>query len=282
MNLKNAKGHIYVPDGRETAAAMKRTTYLCIAAHQDDVEIMGYGPIVECYQDPAKWFSAVVVTDGAGSPRSGEYTSMTDKEMQLVRSREQDEAAAMGKYAAMIQLGYPSREVKSAGSGRCSAEIAEIIKACTPEVVFTHNLADKHDTHVGVALRTIEAIRSLPKTLRPRKLYSLEVWRGLDWLIDESKVVWDTSPEPALAEKLLSVFKSQCAGGKRYDLASLGRRLANATFFASHAVDSVSSCSYALDITALIENESVTPTQLIEGHIDAMRDEIVERISRMK
>ena len=40
-----------------------------------------------------------------------------------------------------------------------------------------------------------------------------------------------------LPADLLRVFQSQIAGGKRYDLASLGRRLANATFFESHAVD---------------------------------------------
>jgi len=33
---------------------------------------------------------------------------------------------------------------------------------------------------------------------------------------------------------LLGVFESQIAGGKRYDLALMGRRRANATYFESH------------------------------------------------
>jgi LmbE family N-acetylglucosaminyl deacetylase len=280
MKLNNSKGHIFIPDGHDETAAMKRTTHLCIAAHQDDVEIMSYGAIAECFADESKWFSAVVITDGAGSPRDGEYASMTDEDMQKVRSREQDEAASIGKYTAMLQLGYPSKALKSADNGKqCVAELAEIIKACSPEFVFTHNLADKHDTHVGVALRVIEAMRLLPKECRPKKLYALEVWRGLDWLIDSAKVVFDTSPEPEIAEKLLSVFASQCAGGKRYDLAALGRRLANATFLASHAVDTVDSCSYGLDITELIDNEDVSG--FIEKHINDLRSDIIDRISRI-
>ena len=282
MQLKNAKGHIFVPDGENIAAALARTTHLCIAAHQDDVEIMAYGPIAECYDRPQPSFTAVVITDGAGSPRAGDYAAMTDEEMQGVRLQEQDDAAKLGRYSAMLQLGYPSKAAKNAGDGRCSAELAEIIGAAAPEFLFTHNPADKHDTHVGVALRTIEAVRSMPKAERPKKLYGLEVWRGLDWLIDESKTVFDTAPHPELAEKLLSVFASQCAGGKRYDLASIGRRLANATFFASHAVDAVDSCTYGLDLTALIQDDSIEPADFIDKHIGDMRSEILDRLSRMR
>jgi len=281
MQLNNAKGHIYIPDGSGEAAAMQRTTHLCIAAHQDDVEIMSYGPIIECYAANDKFFSAVVVTDGAGSPRDGEYASMTDEEMQVVRSKEQDAAAKMGRYSAMLQLGYPSKAAKSAGDGACAAELAAIIKACSPDVLFTHNLADKHDTHVGVALRAIEAARLLPAELRPKKMYSLEVWRGLDWVVDSDKVVFNTEPEPQLASDLLAVFASQCAGGKRYDLAAIARRVANATFFASHAVDTCNSCSYALDITALIIDDTIEPADFINAHIDNMRAEVGDRLARM-
>ena len=278
MKLSNAKGHIFIPDGNDIGAAMKRTTHLCIAAHQDDVEIMSYGAIAECFADENKWFSAVVVTDGAGSPRDGDFASMTDEEMQKVRAKEQDDAAAIGKYSTMFQLGYPSKAAKSSGDGMCAAELAEIIKACAPEFVFTHNLADKHDTHVGVAMRTLEALRLIPKEMRPKKVYSLEVWRGLDWLMDESKIVFDTAPEPEIAEQLLSIFVSQCAGGKRYDLAALGRRLANATFFASHAVDASSSCTYGMDITELIENPDVAG--FIRKHLDALQSDVMDRIAR--
>jgi hypothetical protein len=53
-----------------------------------------------------------------------------------------------------------------------------------------------------------------------------EVWRDLDWLLDSDKVALDSSAKPELAAALLKVFDSQISGGKRYDLATLGRRAA--------------------------------------------------------
>jgi LmbE family N-acetylglucosaminyl deacetylase len=206
---------------------------------------------------------------------------MTDEEMQGVRAKEQDAAADLGGYAAMLQLGRPSAQAKAPGDGALARELAEILRACKPETVYTHNLADKHDTHVGVALRLLEAIRLLPKEERPKKLYGMEVWRGLDWADDGEKVPMDTAPYPELAEKLLSVFASQCAGGKRYDLAALGRRLSNATFFASHSVDDFASCSYALDLTALIENDALQPAAYLERQVELLRADALSRLSRM-
>jgi len=60
------------------------------------------------------------------------------------------------------------------------------------------------------------------------------VWRDLDWLVDSDKAPFDVSEHENLQAALLGVFDSQIAGGKRYDLASMGRRRANATYFESH------------------------------------------------
>ena len=278
MNLINSKAHIFIPGGESADVAMQRTTHLCIAAHQDDVEIMAYGAIAECHSSDSLHFSAVVVTDGAGSPRTGAYAHMTDEEMQLVRSQEQDSAASIGKYAAMFQLAYPSRIVKDGADTRCPAELAAIIRACSPSHLYTHNPYDKHDTHVSVMLRTIAALRLLAPDERPAHIYGLEVWRSLDWLMDESKAVFDTAYNPELALELLSVFASQCSGGKRYDLAAIGRRLANATFFASHAVDDSNSCTYGLDLTPLLEAEDIN--SFIDRHIQDLRAEVLSRIGR--
>lgn len=61
---------LFAPDGAEEKAALERTTHLCIAAHEDDIEFMAFAPIAECFQKSDKWFCGVVTTDGAGSPRS--------------------------------------------------------------------------------------------------------------------------------------------------------------------------------------------------------------------
>ena len=78
-------------------------------------------------------------------------------------------------------------------------------------------------THVAAALRVICALRSFPDDLHPEKLYGCEVWRSLDWLCDEDKVVFDVSAYPNISAALIGVFDSQITGGKRYDLAAPAR-----------------------------------------------------------
>jgi hypothetical protein len=78
MKFSHPSADIYVPDSRLTPeAALARTTHLCVAAHQDDIEIMAYHGIAECFGQADRWFSGVVVTNGAGSPRSGVYANYT-------------------------------------------------------------------------------------------------------------------------------------------------------------------------------------------------------------
>jgi len=280
MKLHNSAAQLYIPDNASVDHALARTTDLCVGAHQDDLEIMAYGPIIQCYGDPARWFTGVVVTDGGGSPRSGIYGDYTDEEMKAIRAKEQISAANIGKYAAQFQLAYPSSQVKAANNPVLIKELAEIILRCAPDTLYTHNLADKHDTHVAVTLNVLRALKTIPKEQRPKKIVSLEVWRGLDWLCDEDKLPVDTSAHPNVSAALLGVYDSQIAGGKRYDLAAVGRRLANATFFASHGVDETDSLSFGLDITHLVEQE-LEPEAFIQTYIDKFRDEVMQRIAKL-
>jgi hypothetical protein len=89
----------------------------------------------------------------------------------------------------------------------------------------------------------------MPAAERPKSVCGCEVWRGLDWMMDGEKVAHHVAAHENLAAALNGVFDSQIAGGKRYDLATLGRRRANATFFESHAVDECESVSFAMDLT---------------------------------
>lgn len=271
---------LFVPDHSNIEDAMSRVTDLCIAAHQDDVEIMAYGPTEQCYGQKDRCFGAVVVADGAGSPRSGIYADYTDEEMKAVRITEQKNAATIGRYGVLALLGYPSATIKDGHSTAVRDDIYDMLFCCAPKTVYTHNLADKHDTHVAVALRTIAALRALPVDKRPEKVYSLEVWRGLDWLCDEDKACFDTSGRPHLAAALLGVYDSQIAGGKRYDSAAMGRRLANATFFASHATDQSDSLSYGLDITELVYSD-IAPDEFIARYIERFRTEVENRITAL-
>jgi LmbE family N-acetylglucosaminyl deacetylase len=281
VNFSQPAADIHVPDGRSVAKALARTTHLCLAAHQDDIEIMAHQAIAACYGKQSAGFTGVVVTDGAGSPRTGKFAKFTDEEMKAERRAEQRRAAKLGKYAAVIQLAHPSAVVKDAKESRVTADLTAILRACGQlEAVYLHNPADKHDTHVAVFLRCLAALRSLPKSKRPKRVLGCEVWRNLDWLVDTDKVLLNDSARPALAAKLIGAFQSQIAGGKRYDLAIAGRRLANATFHTSHATDAANAVTWAMDLTPLIKDNKLSVEQFTLAHLDRLRSDVQARLQR--
>lgn len=280
MNLKSKNLDFYVPDGTDGEAALSRTTHLAIVAHQDDIEILAYHGIVSCFGVHDKWFTGVVVTDGGGSARSGIYGNFTDDDMKQVRLLEQRKAAYIGEYSAQLQLGYPSAVVKNPSKTEVADDIYEILVATQPKVVYLHNFADKHDTHIGVVLRSLSALRRLPAELRPDEIYGCEVWRNLDWMRDEEKTVLPVSARPNLAAALIGVFDSQIGGGKRYDLATAGRWLANATYYASHATDQESGLTFAMDLKPLVENPELDVTEFVTGYITRFEADVRNRIAK--
>ena len=267
MNWVNQNAEIYVPDNADVEDALARTTHLAIGAHHDDLEIMAIDGILKCFQQDDKWFTGVVVTDGAGSPRSGLYADYSNEQMMATRTIEQKKAAMLGDYAAQVLLGYPSSALKGGDSREPFTDLVQILRAARPAVVYTHNLADKHLTHVGVAVNVINAIRELPFEQRPEKVFGCEVWRGLDWMMDDEKVSFDCSGQTNLQAALLGVFDSQVSGGKRYDLAAMGRRMANATFYASHGTDEATGMVYAMDLTPLIIDVNLDITNFVQDFI---------------
>jgi LmbE family N-acetylglucosaminyl deacetylase len=271
---------IYIPDHAPEEQALARTTHLCFAAHQDDIEIMAAQPILECFQQNDKWFTGVVVTDGRGSPRDSLYKEYTDEEMRLIRFKEQRKAAVVGEFAAQIMLDIPSKVIKDASRSEPMNDILTILRVTKPRFVYTHNLADKHDTHVAVALRVIEALRKLDQAERPERVVGCEVWRGLDWMIDSDKVMMDLSAHENLQFALLGVFDSQIVGGKRYDLASIGRRRANATYWVSHGVDETTGLSYGMDLTPLMDDINLSPAEFVGQFVQRFATDVQERIMR--
>lgn len=281
MNFYKPSSEIYVPDGSSAQAALTRTTHMAIGAHQDDVEFMAFHGVLECFGRDDRHFTSVTVTNGAGSARDGIYARYTDDDMQKVRRIEQKKAAVVGEYTAQIFLDYTSGEAKDGKNVAVAADLKQIVETARPQVIYTHNLADKHDTHVSVALRTLRALRELPPPARPQRLYGCEVWRGLDWLNDEDKVVFDVHDRENLAMSLVGVFDSQICGGKRYDLATWGRRRANATYLASHSVDQSTAVIFGVDLTPLIENVELDPTEYVLGFIDRFKSEISTRLAKL-
>lgn len=278
MKLTKATADLFVPDGQTAEAALARTTHLGVGAHQDDLEFMAVHGILSCFGQPERAFCGVTCTDGAGSSRSGVYAAYTDEQMKAVRRQEQRTAAMVGRYGAMVQLDFTSKEVKAQANEDVVNDLFRLLKATRPQTVYTHALTDKHDTHVSVTRALIAALRRLPKEERPKQVYGCEIWRDLDWLPDNRKVVLDVSDRANISSALSGVFDSQISGGKRYDDAVMGRRKAHATFFESHAVDAATMLTFAMDLEPLMRNDTLSPSAYAASLIDELKADVVKRV----
>ena len=100
-------------------------------------------------------------------------------------------------------------------------------------------------------------------------------------MVDADKIAFALDERENIAMSLVGVFDSQIAGGKRYDLATMARPRAPATYHQSHSVDAAQMLNFAMDLTPLIENDDLDPTVFVEGYLDRFRDEVRARISKL-
>lgn len=282
VTFRHPKHDVFIPDQTDPWTALRRVTHLGIVSHQDDLEIAAYHGITECFHRENEWFGGVVVTDGGGSPRKGDYADHTDEEMQQVRLLEQRKAAYVGEYGFMAQLGYPSDEIKKSQDGPVVEDLKFILEHAQPRTLYLHNPCDRHDTHVATFHRCLEALRALPQEMRPQKVYGCEVWRKLDWLLTEDKVMLRVDKHPHLLRPLLGVFDSQISGGKRYDLAEEGLRHANATYFDSHTTDKTSLLTFAMDLTPLVQDDSLDVADFTLGFVRRLEQDVAQRLKKFR
>ncbi|MEM0898082.1 MAG: PIG-L family deacetylase, partial [Verrucomicrobiota bacterium] len=76
------------------------------------------------------------------------------------------------------------------------------------------------------------------------------------------------------------VFDSQITGGKRYDLASVGRRQANATFHFARGNDEKKQITFALDLTPLVRDEEINVVDYVLSFIDEFRSDVETKLAR--
>ena len=152
MKFFQPEASLYAPARQDPLAGLSATTHLGIGAHADDLEILAFPGISACYRHPSHRFSGVVVTDGAGSPRTGSFANTSDSEMVAIRRNEQQRAADLGHYASVIQLGYPSPEVRKTDRSKLISDLVQILKVAQPQILYLHNPVDRHETHLAVLL----------------------------------------------------------------------------------------------------------------------------------
>ncbi|MFA6648221.1 MAG: hypothetical protein WCS32_06245 [Candidatus Izemoplasmatales bacterium] len=107
MNLNKKNAEFFIPDNIDLDKAILRTTHMAIGAHQDDLEIMAYQGIEECFQSQEKYFFGIVVTDGGGSARDDIYKNYTNEEMINVRKIEQKKSSLLRRIWFVSAFGLP-------------------------------------------------------------------------------------------------------------------------------------------------------------------------------
>jgi len=268
---------VFVPDGVPTSDALTRTTHLGVGAHADDLEIMAIHGILACFQEPERWFTGVIATDGVGSPGRGDAPDAAA--LRETRRREQERAAVLGEYGAVVFLDHASSFVKDPSERAVIEELVAILRVARPSVVYTHALSDLHDTHVAVALRVLEACRRLAPEERPERVLGCEVWRDLDWLTNADKVELPVDARPELQAALLAAFESQVRE-KHYDRAALGRRAANAAFTDIRHADRHDGVVWAMDLTPLLA-EVAQPAELMQSFVRRLEADVLGRIKKL-
>jgi LmbE family N-acetylglucosaminyl deacetylase len=179
-------------------------------------------------------------------------------------------------------LGYTSQEVKKGPSPDLIDDLVQILREARADVVYTHNFCDKHTTHLAVAWAVVCALRQLPAVEVPRRVIGCEVWRDLDWLPDSKKIPLNVSVHPELQEELITVFRSQIDAGKRYDLATMGRRRAHATFSESHKSDQASALIYGMDLMPLVLDPDLSVEAFVESLVEAFSADLMSPLTALK
>ena len=276
MKFSQPRAEAHLPADGDLTSALASTTHLGIGAHADDLEIMAFPGICACRGQKNLRFTGVVATDGAGSP-----SKLSGPELLETRTQEQNQAADLGGYAAVIQLAHSSTEVRGAGRKALTADLLPILQAARPKVLYLHNPADRHETHVAVLLASLAALRQIPVADRPAEIYGCEVWGDLDW-VPADKVVRLPCPAPAdFGPSLLRVFRSQ-VDGKRYDLAAAGRRRAQATFADAYTPDQAEEVVLALDLKPLLENPQPHLAEFVSSLTGEFQKQTLDRIRRLE
>ena len=80
----------------------------------------------------------------------------------------------------------------------------------------------------------------------------------------------------------MDVFVSQVQGGKNYTDAILGRRVANATYLASHAVDNATGLSFGMDMTPLLKDKDLDPVEFVKTFLLEFQTNVVGLIEAMQ
>jgi LmbE family N-acetylglucosaminyl deacetylase len=275
--------HTFIPVGSLESAPEKatisdilgRTTHLCIVAHSDDAEIMAYPYIDACFKAEDHFLTVCVITNGNLANKGRQYARYTDEDYIEIRRCEQQKAAIIGEYNAVIFLDLDSATVKSAVSDTSTRLIRDCLMATKPSFICTHNVFDVHATHKAVLRHTLTALKQTRELFEPKALIGFETWGSLDWLPKNYKLIFDCSHHQNLQRALIGVFDSQISRDKCFDEATMGRRMANATFSQPLGKDAYRFAALGIDQMPLLQNEC-SVSGFVDAILETFRQEVLQ------
>ena len=288
MKFTQSSADLFIPDAKPEARARlgAHDPFGRIGAHHDDLEFMAaHYPILKGFSVPGeRWFTR------RGGGRTARAAPGTVSNADVQRRPDGGSAppgAAQGRLrrrlrGATTQLGHPSSNVKDPAHKAVPADHRRLGRCQTPRSCArsTPTTWPTSTRPTSALPKPSPAIRRLePKAERPSKLVGCEVWRDLDWMNDQDKVVMNLDGHENLADALMGVFDSQICGGKRYDLATRGRRKAHATYFESHATDQHTALIWGMDLTPLMHGGD--PATHVTAFMKRFEDEVLARVSKL-
>jgi LmbE family N-acetylglucosaminyl deacetylase len=269
VSFSQSKSFIHLrKDMEDLPSALESCTHLGVGAHPDDLEVMAHHGILQCFGSAKHNFFGVTCTTGGGSTRSSQFENLSEEEFIEKRKQEQILSATKGEFCGCALLGFCSQEIKNQYNQSLLKDLIQVIEGSQPEVVYTHNLFDKHKTHVSVTLHLIEALKMVGH--RPKSFFGVEVWRSLDWLADEKKQVLAVE-DPQMVRDLIDCHQTQTSE-KKYHEATLGRMRANATFFDALKSDQDGYQLFALDYLPLLQGQTLK--SFYQEHIQEFQDSL--------
>jgi hypothetical protein len=153
---------------------------------------------------------------------------VTDDAMRTIRQREQEKAAVVGEYAAVVMLDRTSADVQGPGHVALVQELTDLLRAARPEVVYTHSPRTGIRRTYRWSSPPWPPAARCPPASAPRESSAARCGATSSGSPQRTRSRSDVSGRDSMGAALMGVFESQIVGGKRYDLAVPARRLAHA------------------------------------------------------
>jgi len=82
--------------------------------------------------------------------------------------------------------------------------------------------------------------------------------------------------------RLVRFNEQKKAGGKRYDLATMGRHKSHSTYFVTHGTDTMTGLSLGMDMTVLVNELEIDPAVFVRRFIERFAQDIDDRLKRLR